>query len=324
LSDANPEVIIIGSPLDGTSNPNTSKMGDEFEDITGVVQNTYGFYSILPLTAIKVTTPASPAAPPTTLKSRRHCRSITVGSYNVENLAPNSTHLPNLAAHIVDYLKTPDLIFIQEIQDDSGPTDDGVVSANLTLFTLTEAIRSLSGVTYDFIDIEPVNNEDGGQPGGNIRVGYLFRPDVVNLYEPNRGRPTDATEVVESKGGPKLTFNPGRIEPANEAWVSTRKPLAAAWIARGGKRPFYTVNVHWSSKGGSTSLHGDVRPPMNGAVEARMKQANVTAVGFLCLGIGRGHRADGSRRSSPRFWSSTRLPTSSRRVTLMSFPLLGR
>ncbi|KAL1840418.1 hypothetical protein VTJ49DRAFT_492 [Mycothermus thermophilus] len=282
--DANPEAIIIGSPLDGTSNPTTSKMGDQFDDITGIVQHAYGFYSILPLTAVKVTAPASASAPPTSLVSRHHCKALTVGSYNVENLAPNSTHLPQVAAHIVDYLKTPDLLFIQEVQDDTGPTnDDGIVSANATLAALTDAIHSLSGVTYAFTDVEPLANADGGQPGGNIRVAYLYRPDIVSLYEPNRGGPEDATQVNLPSGpkgklaSPTLTFNPGRIEPANPAWTASRKPLAAAWKAKGAKRPFYTVNLHWSSKGGSTSLHGDVRPPMNGAVDARMAQANVTA-----------------------------------------------
>ena len=36
-------------------------------------------------------------------------------------------------------------MFVQEIQDDSRPTDDGVVSANLTLTTLVNAIQKESG-----------------------------------------------------------------------------------------------------------------------------------------------------------------------------------
>lgn len=94
-------------------------------------------------------------------------------SLKVENMAPNSSHLPTVANHIAKYLNTPDVMFVQEIQDDSGPTDDGVVSANLTLTTLVNAIQKESGVLYSFIDIAPVNNQDGGQPGGNIRQAYL-------------------------------------------------------------------------------------------------------------------------------------------------------
>ena len=260
-------------------------MGDQFEDITGVVQQTFGFYNILPLTAIKPTTLASAAVAPSTFRSAGKCSAITIGSYNVENLAPTSSHLPKVAAHIANYLKTPDLLFVQEIQDDTGPTDDGVVSANTTLTTLVEAIRAASGVTYAFASVDPVSNTDGGQPGGNIRQAYLYRPEVVSLYKPNPGGPTDATKVVAAKGNgkglggaPTLSYNPGRIDPGNAAWTASRKPLAAVWRASGAKRPFYTVNVHWSSKGGGTSLHGDVRPPVNGALSARLAQANVTGV----------------------------------------------
>ncbi|KAK0640682.1 Endonuclease/exonuclease/phosphatase-like protein [Cercophora newfieldiana] len=272
--DSNPEVIIIGTPLDGTKNPTTTKMGDQFEDVTGIVQNAFGFYNILPLTALKTSSSVAATAGATTLKTTKDCRGLTVGDYNVENLAPNSAHLPKIAAHIIDYLKTPDLIFIQEIQDGSGPTDDGVVSANATLSALTASIESLSGVSYAFASVDPANNLDGGQPGGNIRQAYLYRPEVVTLYKPNQGSGSDATVV---QAGPKLSFNPGRIEPDNEAWAASRKPIAAAWVAKGSKKPFFTVNVHFSSKGGGTSLHGDVRPPLNGAVAKRMLQANVTA-----------------------------------------------
>lgn len=261
-------------------------MGDQLEDIIGVVQQAYGFYSILPLTAVKVKVNASVAASPTSLRSRGQCNAITVGSYNVQNLAPTSAHLPKVAAHLVNYLHTPDLIFIQEVQDDSGPTDDGVVSANATLTALTNAIYELSKVKYSFASVDPApGNLDGGQPGGNIRQAYLYRPDVISLYKPNQGGANDATQVVpatKSKGstvtGPSLSFNPGRIEPASDAWKGSRKPLAAAWTAKKAKKPFYTVNVHWSSKGGGTSLHGDIRPPINGALNVRITQANVTGV----------------------------------------------
>lgn len=281
-------------------------MGDQLEDITGIVYQAFGFYRILPLTAVKIATPASAAAAPSTLRSRGKCKAITVGIYNVENLAPTSAHLPKVAAHVVDYLKTPDLLFLQEVQDDSGPEDDGVVSANGTLTALADAIRSLSNVRYAFASVDPVANADGGQPGGNIRQAYLYRPEVVSLYKPNPGGAEDATQVVAAsdkgrcKGwckdwwkdwwnswwngwwnypsSPALSFNPGRIEPGHEAWRDSRKPVVAAWMAKGAKKPFYTVNVHWSSKGGGTSLHGDLRPPINGAVEARIMQANVTGV----------------------------------------------
>lgn len=88
-------------------------------------------------------------------------------------MAPTSSHIPTVADHIANYLNTPDIMFVQEIQDDSGPTDDGVVSANLTLTTLVNAIQKESGILYSFVDIAPVDKQDGGEPGGNIRQAYL-------------------------------------------------------------------------------------------------------------------------------------------------------
>lgn len=123
--DANPEAILIGSPLDGPKNPTTTKMGDDIEEITGIVTYAFGFYRILPRTAYKVTKSQKPALPKATkLESKDKCDGITVGAYNVENLAPNSSHHAALANHIVNYMKSPDIMFLQEVQDNNGPTND--------------------------------------------------------------------------------------------------------------------------------------------------------------------------------------------------------
>ncbi|KAL8902406.1 MAG: hypothetical protein Q9207_004741, partial [Kuettlingeria erythrocarpa] len=52
--DSNPETILIGPPLDGTRNPNTTKLGDTLTDVTGIIQHAFGFYAILPLIAPRV------------------------------------------------------------------------------------------------------------------------------------------------------------------------------------------------------------------------------------------------------------------------------
>ncbi|KAI9925635.1 hypothetical protein ASPWEDRAFT_41755 [Aspergillus wentii DTO 134E9] len=274
--DSNPEAIIIGSPLDGTKNPTDSKLGDTLSNITGIITQAYGYYTLLPLTALNVTGSNGTEAAPTTLVSDETCTALSIGSYNVENLAPDSKHLPKVAAHIVEYLKSPVLVFLQEIQDDDGPTDDGVTSSNKTLTTLTNEIQSRNGRNYTFTDIPPINDHDGGQPGGNIRVAYLYDPTVIQLHNPNPGSNSDANDVLP---GPELKFNPGLIDPGNEAWESTRKPLAAAWetVGDGGKNVFFTINVHLTSKGGSSSIEGDARPPVNKGVEKRTEQAEVVA-----------------------------------------------
>ncbi len=89
-------------------------------------------------------------------------------------MGPESSHLPSVAAHIGDYLLTPDIMFLQEIQDNSGETDDGTVSADVTLSTLTAAIANISAVTYNYTEVISENDQDGGVPGGNIRPAYLY------------------------------------------------------------------------------------------------------------------------------------------------------
>lgn len=171
--DANPEAITIGTPCDGTKNPSDTKMGDELGDVTGIVFNAFGFYRILPLTAVSPVKNATTDYPPVSFNSTGDCRGITIGSYNAENLNPNSAHLPGVVDQIIEMLRTPDVIFLQEVQDASGDANDGVVSGNATLLALSDQIEQKSGVVYDWAEVEPVNNQDGGAPGGNIRQAYL-------------------------------------------------------------------------------------------------------------------------------------------------------
>lgn len=63
-------------------------------------------------------------AEPTKLVAGSDCSSLTFGVYNVENLQPSSSHLPRVADHIVNYLNSPTLMFLQEVQDNNGPTND--------------------------------------------------------------------------------------------------------------------------------------------------------------------------------------------------------
>ncbi|KAG6900178.1 hypothetical protein C0993_001890 [Termitomyces sp. T159_Od127] len=281
--DANPEAVIIGEPLDGTDSPSVA-LGSTLADITGIVYYQlsdpprFGFFYVLPLTAPVVTGTASGSAQPTEIES--DSSSISFGDYNVENLAPTSAHLPAVADHIATYLNTPDIVFVQEIQDNSGPTDDGTVIGNLTLTNLVDAIASVSNVQYNFLEIAPTDDTDGGQPGGNIRQAYLlwrYRPEKLSLVPgAPSGTALDKVEVIVSNNKPTLNFNPGRIDPTNAAWDASRKPLVAQWQTPSGSTLF-TVNVHLTSKGGSSSNWGDARPPVNLPVDVRMEQISLVA-----------------------------------------------
>lgn len=145
--------------------------------------------------------------------------------------------------------------------------------------TLSRAISNIDpSVNYAFTNIDPVDDTNGGQPGGNIRTAYLYNPAILRLRNPNPGTATTANEVLP---GPSLRYNPGLIDPTNPAWVASRKPLVAEWEFVDGSGSFFSVNLHFQSKGGSSSLHGDARPPVNGGVEDRLAQATITAVRYL-------------------------------------------
>lgn len=153
----------------------------------------YGFYRVLPLSAPEVISVPQGDALPASIKATNAPCELIVGDYNVsqgqtktmkasptnactqvENLSPRSHHISNVADHIVNYLNAPDIMFVQEIQSDSGSKNDGVVSANKTLEALVSAIAKVGkGIKYTFINIPPQDNQDGGKPGSNIRVAFL-------------------------------------------------------------------------------------------------------------------------------------------------------
>lgn len=63
-------------------------------------------------------------------------------------------------------LAKPDIVAVEEVQDNDGATDDGVVAANQTISKLTDAIVAAGGPRYDSREIDPVNDQDGASPAG--------------------------------------------------------------------------------------------------------------------------------------------------------------
>jgi hypothetical protein len=85
---------------------------------------------------------------------------------------------------------------------------DGTQSARL----LMDAITLLGGPSYMFSEIAPVDGSDGGAPGGNIRVAYLYDPRRVVLGTAalaRKGTSEESTAVLSSKGQTQLSVNPG-------------------------------------------------------------------------------------------------------------------
>jgi predicted extracellular nuclease/ketosteroid isomerase-like protein len=201
---------------------------------------------------------------------------LSVATYNVENLAPGDAaeKYTRLAQGVVTNLASPDIVALEEVQDDDGAADSGTVAADQTLTRLTQAIRSAGGPLYDWREIDPVNDQDGGQPGGNIRVAFLFDPTRVSFVDrggANVDRSTTATAVVKEHGMPDLTLSPGRIDPTSDAWDDSRKPLVGEFLFHGDN--VFVIGNHFDSKLGDQNADGRFQYPQQSSAVQRAKQA---------------------------------------------------
>jgi hypothetical protein len=125
--------------------------------------------------------------------------------------------------------------------------------------------------------VAPENNEDGGQPGGNIRQVFLYNAARVQLADPVPaiGDYDDANAVVNAGGSVDLANTVGRLDPTNAAFDDSRKPLAAEFVFNGEK--VILVNNHFNSKGGDDPLYGMNQPPVEVTQTQRVAQAEVVA-----------------------------------------------
>ena len=269
--DFNPERIILDDRL-VRDEPQVS-VGDRFDgSVVGVLDYSYGNFKLYNTQPLPTVIPANLTEESAQPVGAGH---LTVATMNVENLDPSDedAKFAGLASDIVNRLHSPDIIALQEVQDNSGPEDDGVVAADQTYGKLIAAIKAAGGPDYAFTDISPENNQDGGQPGGNIRVGILYRPDRVNFLYRAGGDATTAVSVISGSNGPELSVNPGRIDPTNPAWEQSRKPLAAEFQFNG-STVFVIVN-HFNSKYGDDALFGRYQPPRHPSETQRRQQAQV-------------------------------------------------
>jgi uncharacterized protein len=196
---------------------------------------------------------------------------LAVATYNVENLDPSDTTFAAHAAAIVNNLKSPDIVALEEIQDNNGATKDGTVAADQTVKKLIDAIVAAGGPAYDWRSIDPVDLADGGEPGGNIRQVFLFNPERVSFTDRAGGDATTAVGVTKAYGKARLTLSPGRIDPANAAWTNSRKPLVGEFSFRG--QSVFVIANHFSSKGGDQALHSQFQPPTRSSETQRHLQA---------------------------------------------------
>jgi uncharacterized protein len=231
-NDLNPERIQLDDAILPRSTPG-SNVGDHFSaPAFGILGYDFGNFE-LDLTSALATVPGSLTREATAAPADNQ---LAVATFNVENLAPTDppAKFQRLAGLIVDHLRAPDVIAIEEIQDNdgvAGGTGSSVVDASITWNMLISAIGAAAGPHYGYRQIDPQDDQDGGAPGGNIRVGFLFRTDRgLRFVDRPGGDATTATQVVREGGRARLTLSPGRVDPLNPAWDATRKPLAGEFV----------------------------------------------------------------------------------------------
>ncbi|UCG26454.1 MAG: endonuclease/exonuclease/phosphatase family protein [Chloroflexota bacterium] len=286
--DTNPERIQIQFDASdirtGTLYPGRApeiNVSDRLGDVTGVVGYDFGNFEVRATVAF--TDPISLLEPESTeLEGTK--KAVTVASYNVLNLTspragqevgrpdPDAAQRAKLAEQIVNNLGSPDVIALQEIQDNNGsvadydppfdeddpdnPGNDGTTDATMTLQALVDAIAEAGGPDYDFFDVAPEDGSSGGVPGGNIRNAFLYNSSRVEL---------DGYIALTTTNWVDVGADP-------DAFLGTRDPLAATFVFDG--QPFTVINNHLSSRFGSTPIFGGPQPFFQAAEVDREAQVD--------------------------------------------------
>ncbi|MCT4663433.1 MAG: phospholipase D-like domain-containing protein [Tissierellales bacterium] len=208
-------------------------------------------------------------------------KDLTIASYNIENFSGKASNdkVKAVAESITRNLKSPDIIGLIEVQDNDGQDDSGTSEANETYEKLIRGIVSEGGIAYNYVQIDPVDKMEGGAPGSNIRVGYLYNPKRVQLGESSLnevGGSRDEAALVKSDDRVMLEKNPSRIGAdfgSSTPFKSTRRSLVTDFTFRGDH--VFVVANHFSSKRGDTGEFGRTQPATKASEARRIEQAEI-------------------------------------------------
>ncbi|MEA3038569.1 MAG: uncharacterized protein QOE79_1082, partial [Sphingomonadales bacterium] len=177
--DFNPERIQIDSL---NASPASFTEGDHISSVTGILGYSHDEYEVL--TSVEPTLRQAGGLARETTSLIADADHLAIATYNVENMDPSDNKYDILAHDIVYNLGAPDIISLQEVQDDNG-IGTGVLSANQNLQNLVDALNSADPTAhYVYADIDPTSeNSTGGEPNGNIRNAFVYDLNRVTLVE---------------------------------------------------------------------------------------------------------------------------------------------
>ncbi len=156
-----------------------------------------------------------------------------------------------LGRAIVKDAACPAIVALQEIQDEDGAELSDSVDAARTYEHLIRAVERAGGPSYEWVDIPPDEGADGGQPGGNIRNGFLYDPDRVSMVDGTLRR----------------------LGVESPAFEGSRKPLALRFRLVGQSGELEVINVHLASKRHQNGLFAPLDPGFDPRLELRVQQA---------------------------------------------------
>ncbi|MDN6698594.1 MAG: chitobiase/beta-hexosaminidase C-terminal domain-containing protein, partial [Staphylococcus equorum] len=250
------------------------KTGDKFtESLTGVVNYGFGNYKVYAdLQDVEdAHEEVARYEPEPIVKDEEK---LSVAAYNVENYSANSSgsETPDsksrkIAEAFVDDMQSPDIIALIEVMANNG-SESNSPEADRSYKRLINDIEAAGGPGYEFVNIDPEYNQDGGKPTGNIRVGYLYNPERVDFDDYGTDSDSIKTDAVTYEDG-KLSTNPGRVSP--DVYEGTRKPLAAQFEFNG--ESVVLLNNHLNSKLGDKPEYGQDRTETNVSRGQREKLA---------------------------------------------------
>ena len=202
---------------------------------------------------------------------------LTIASYNIENFsANNSGHdetpeekVDKIANSFIKEVHSPDIITLIEVQDNNGGVSDGTVDGVKSGEKLAQRIKSFGGPDYKYTEIAPVDGKDGGKPGANIRVAYLYNPKRVTLIGKEKGGSEEAARFVNGH----LEKNPARIDPTSVHFEKVRKSLAAEFEFKGER--IVVIANHLKSKLGDDAIYGSNQPSVENTKAKRIEEAKI-------------------------------------------------
>lgn len=236
-------------------------------DVVGPLNYRVGSYQIAATGPLRIREARIPTERTSLRSGPEHVTILTLNGFNLDPHVEDPSRVDDprrdidddvgdqryrkLAEAIVRDAGTPDLVALQEIQDDDGAEITGEVGAERNYRTLVQAIAAAGGPPYEWIDRPPRAGADGGQPGGNIRNGYLYRPDRIGVDD----------------------TSPRRLGEDDPAFEDSRKPLLVRFRFLPTARTLVVVNVHLASKRHQHSGFAAEEPGLDPRLPLRVRQA---------------------------------------------------